>query len=109
MAKKEYIEREKVLALQTDLHFDNIEQLKYWKCRHIDPIEVRLLPAADVRTVVRGEWLGMDCSYWRHAVWGAYPVNRIRYKCSVCGRIENRKEPFCNCGADMRGNDSEEE
>lgn len=48
----EYIEREKVLALQTDLHFDNIEQLKHWKCRHIDPTEVHLLPAADVRPVV---------------------------------------------------------
>lgn len=23
--------------------------------------------------------------------------------CSVCGRAENKQEPFCNCGADMRG------
>lgn len=53
----EYIEREKVLALQTDLHFDNIEQLKHWKCRHIDPTDVQLLPVADVRPVV----LCRDC------------------------------------------------
>ena len=23
--------------------------------------------------------------------------------CSECGRTENKQEPFCNCGADMRG------
>lgn len=56
----EYIEREKVLSLQTDLHFDNIEQLKHWKCRHIDPTEVQLLPAADVRPVV----LCLHCKNW---------------------------------------------
>ena len=22
-------------------------------------------------------------------------------KCSVCGRVEKRKEPYCNCGAKM--------
>lgn len=26
------------------------------------------------------------------------------YKCSKCGREEFDKEPFCNCGADMRRN-----
>lgn len=25
----------------------------------------------------------------------------VRYKCSVCGRIERKKEPYCNCGAKM--------
>ena len=95
MAEKEYVEREKVLALQTDLHFDNIEQLKYWKCRHIDPTEVQLLPAADVRPVVRGQWI--ICSD------GYYPY------CSNCkqepkGRVMSH---FCpNCGADMRGKDN---
>lgn len=94
----EYIEREKVLALQTDLHFDNIEQLKHWKCRHIDPTEVQLLPAADVRPVVRGKWEQTKDEF------GFYN------KCSACG-----KEYYCgpiapfnfcpNCGADMRGGD----
>ena len=27
----------------------------------------------------------------------------ISYKCSLCGRIENDKEPYCNCGAKMDG------
>lgn len=30
-----------------------------WRCRHIDPTEVQLLPAADVRPVV----LCKDCKY----------------------------------------------
>ena len=25
------------------------------------------------------------------------------WQCSVCGRYEPGKEPYCNCGADMRG------
>lgn len=25
------------------------------------------------------------------------------WQCSVCGRYEPSKEPYCNCGADMRG------
>lgn len=25
----------------------------------------------------------------------------IYYKCSLCGRIEGKKEPYCNCGAKM--------
>lgn len=95
MAKKEYIEREKVLALQTDLHFDNIEQLKYWKCRHIDPIEVQLLPAADVRPVVHGEWIWEEPN----------SANRFRgcFLCNKCFESMYTKKNFCpNCGADMR-------
>lgn len=100
----EYIKRKDVL------------ELSYWHGEHpttdnpfpsgvdaVDTNDIEAIPAADVRPVVKGEWIGMDCSYWRHAAWGAYPVNRMRYKCSVCGRIENQKEPFCNCGAKMGG------
>ena len=25
------------------------------------------------------------------------------FACSVCGRTELRKQPYCNCGSDMRG------
>lgn len=89
----DYIEREKVLALQTVLHFDNIEQLKYWKCRHIDPIEVQLLPASDVRPVVHGEWVHFDGGFSDH------------YYCTACHKdiVLTGNWRFCpNCGADMR-------
>ena len=63
------------------------------------------LPAADVRPVVHGHWEAVDASYWRWKSDGAHPVFRVKYRCSVCGRTERKKEPFCNCGAEM----SEEE
>lgn len=61
-------------------------------------------PAADVREVVRGEWvpcyemqnvLRDDCTITGEKIF-------VGYMCSVCGRMERRMEPFCNCGADMR-------
>ena len=27
----------------------------------------------------------------------------IEYKCSLCGRLEGKKEPYCNCGTKMDG------
>lgn len=62
-------------------------------------------PAADVREVVRGEWIPCyelqnvlrdDCTITGEKIF-------VGYKCSLCGRTEQRMEPFCNCGADMRG------
>ena len=58
-------------------------------------------PAVDVAPVVHGKWIRYDASYWRYNHSGAYPVNRIRFKCSVCGRTASRKEPYCHCGARM--------
>lgn len=72
-------------------------------CSHdCDVIKIlRKIPAADVQPIVHGKWIGEDHSYWRNYHSGARPVTKIRYKCSVCGRTENQKEPFCNCGAYM--------
>ena len=52
------------------------------------------IPAADVRTVVRGEWEEEDSA-----------SNRWSFRCSVCGKGgRGYKFNFCsNCGADMRG------
>jgi len=104
----EYIDREKVLALQTDLHFDNIEQLKHWKCRHIDPTDVLLLPAADVRPVVRGYWHGEGDGY------ADGELVCDMWQCSCCGEWFDEWDDkptwnFCpNCGADMRGGEAGE-
>lgn len=59
------------------------------------------IPAADMAPVVHGKWIGYDASYWRYSHSGAYPVNRRRFKCSVCGRTAPKKEPYCHCGARM--------
>lgn len=60
--------------------------------------EVDAIPAADVVPVVRGRWVEhiehdeeTDCDV---------PYG---FECSECGRWEQYKEPFCNCGAKMDG------
>ena len=39
--------------------------------------------------------------------WKRYEIDGLPhftvYQCSECGRFENEKEPYCHCGADMRG------
>lgn len=62
--------------------------------------EIKKLPAADVRPVVRGDW-----KFIRKTIDGKV------FKCSACGRVlivddsfdRIEKYPFCHCGADMRG------
>lgn len=52
------------------------------------------LPAADVASVVHGQWV--DDVYT-----DPYGAKWTKYRCSLCGRIEVVKEPYCNCGAKM--------
>ena len=40
-----------------------------------------------------------------HGVWKEvcdFDGNHYKWECSVCGRLEEFEEDFCNCGADMR-------
>lgn len=59
-------------------------------------------PAADVRPVVRGEWIEHDEPY---STDGELIEAQYWYECSICGRWEYEKEPFCNCGAMMEESD----
>ena len=50
----------------------------------------------------------------RHGRWILYDVREYadelqipEYKCSICGRIEVIKEPYCHCGAKMDGGKEE--
>ena len=73
------------------------------------PIELRKMfspencenftPAADVAPVVHGEWIVQTRSL-------GYFEPQDTYICSICGREEFRKEPYCNCGARMDGDKS---
>lgn len=68
-----------------------------------DAIDIAILPAADVRPVVRGKWVQYQGSAW-------WCDKRYLYKCSVCGEdapngfMGNKvKTRYCAwCGADMR-------
>lgn len=56
-------------------------------------------PTIEARPVVRGEWIPM--------IDEPTPLRNYAmltgYRCSICGRCEDKEDPFCHCGADMRG------
>ena len=52
-------------------------------------------PAADVAPVVHGRWISfLD---------GDHIMPERYYRCSRCGRVESRLQPYCPCGAKMDG------
>ena len=51
---------------------------------------------ADFVEVKHGEW---KCINNQH--------NYYEYHCSLCGRVERQKEPYCHCGAKMDGTPKE--
>lgn len=53
------------------------------------------VPAADVAPVVHGRWISfLD---------GDHIMPERYYRCSRCGRVESRRQPYCHCGAKMDG------
>ena len=55
-------------------------------------------PTADVEEVRHGEWI--------ETYRGLCPREKV-IVCSLCGRVEEQKEPYCNCGAKMNGSKTE--
>lgn len=50
---------------------------------------------ADVAPVVYGRWISfLD---------GDHIMPERYYRCSRCGRVESRRQPYCHCGAKMDG------
>lgn len=90
---KEYIEREALIAR--------------YDAEHVGPPGrardlIATAPAADVAPVRRGEWIGVDTSYWRWYHDTARPVFSKSFRCSECGRKTIIREKFCpSCGAKM--------
>lgn len=70
--------------------FDTIEEIKY---------RIEKLPAADVVPVVHGVWIEEEKKI---EFYGCIDKQTF-YKCSLCGRYEEKQEPYCNCGAKMDG------
>lgn len=53
------------------------------------------IPAADVAEVVHGRWISfLD---------GDHIMPERYYRCTRCGRVESRRQPYCHCGAKMDG------
>lgn len=55
---------------------------------------------AGYRQQIEGEWLA-EIEYYDNDS-GDYTARKV-FKCSKCGRKEKQKEPYCNCGAKMKG------
>lgn len=89
----EYIEREAFM--------------EFWnkEFRHLYPNDKYLVAlanfsAADVVEVRRGEWKE-ETEYYSDD-YSECNVRKV-FACSLCGRTEKQKEPYCNCGAKMDG------
>ena len=54
---------------------------------------------ADFIEVKHGRWI--DDIQTITTVAGVDYNGLVGYKCSICGRREGSKEPYCNCGAKM--------
>lgn len=69
---------------------------------------LRLIPAADVVEVRRGEWLP-DYEYAEYDCDGMTPLPKPLkfqdgWQCSLCGQCEHSETKYCpNCGAKMDG------
>ena len=68
------------------------------KCKHFKN-------TADFVEVKHGHWL--DNIEKTSTVAGITKDFAIGYKCSLCGRTEINREPYCNCGAKMVRGDAE--
>ena len=102
----EYISRREANEWVADWLREDRNWHPYSKGKNIPTIEVfdilARIPAADVRPVVRGHWIGTK---------EAEDMGDImkEFTCSVCGCCErdcteSESFNFCpNCGADMRG------
>ncbi len=81
----EYIERERVLNIAR-----GTPAYHYLKAE----------PTADVVEVRHGEWRE-ETEYYADD-YSECNVRKV-FACSLCGRTEKTKQPYCHCGADMRG------
>nr|DAK51214.1 MAG TPA: DNA-directed RNA polymerase [Caudoviricetes sp.] len=90
------------------LYFDPVDQdyhvgfgsycLEYVFKRLSDEFEIEDAPAADVAPVVHGRWISF--------LGGDHIMPERYYRCSRCGRVESRRQPYCHCGAKMDGGNS---
>ena len=67
---------------------------------YVAKLDIMKIPTADVEKIIHGSWIKKDifvCSSDGH------PIVKFgeRYTCSICGRVEDKSEPYCHCGAKM--------
>ena len=98
MVEKGYIDRELAFDMITDLAGMATTKAAYaaiWKSAK----QLNKVPTADVAPVKHGHWI-KTANTWTHDY---NEKSKPIYYCSLCGRYEKLKEPYCNCGAKMDG------
>lgn len=101
MTMAEYIKREATIKAIVDSRnrYYNSASNQYLvgRCDGLDIAAglLRVAPAADVAPVVHGGWISF--------LGGDHIMPERYYRCSRCGRVESRRQPYCHCGAKMDG------
>lgn len=111
----EYIEKKKIVDLlakrrQSNLDArdreEDLEQLYFLfgADNEITVLEdcVDDIAPADVAPVIRGSWTEQTVWICNSDGKPVAPIG-VEYRCSVCGRREDKREPYCHCGAKMSG------
>ena len=95
----EFISREATIKRIEEVYCIGCNSYNGVRCRAcgtgdaIDMIEDA--PAADAVPVVHARWVSfLD---------GDHIMPERYYRCSRCGRVESRRQPYCHCGAKMDG------
>lgn len=86
------------------LHFDVCEEwvLKVGNNPYINANDCEHFKnKADYAEVKHGEWIVSESLLAADKLGLSIPLRW--YKCSLCGRTEFEREPYCNCGAKMDG------
>ena len=87
----EYIKREHAVDAVLDVYYNTSDiDLSGGKFE----AAILKIQAADVAPVRHGRWITKQ----EKDTFAGYLYS---YECSECGRVEQCKEPYCNCGAKM--------
>ena len=92
-----YIDAEKInfRKYQTEMNNQHITMIPLLLAETV----IRTAPTVEVAEVKRGYWI----EYLECVITFSAKKYKTNYKCSICGRQERVKEPYCNCGAKMDG------
>jgi hypothetical protein len=111
----EYIEREKIKTCFAQIIVNNSEDKPYYSIMYWENGEMNIGFSSYNLDYVR-RWLNEEFEVKRnvdvvpvvHEKWisfldGDHIMPERCYRCSRCGRVESRRQPYCHCGAKMDG------
>lgn len=106
---KEYIERAAAMEFILGLTIVDPSVAQYANAVYYN---LQSLPAADVVEVRHGRWVSEIHHTYLPVEYDDAGDSILHeytsYRCSLCGREEAKKEPYCHCGACMDKEDEHE-